>query len=116
MTPAPDPHTATARLAGLSATKRVFVQRLLADRPGSGHVPERVPRRPSGVTVPCSLAQRRLWIQEQLAPGLAVYNETCLHRVPAPLDVEALRRTLDEIVLRHEALRTCFDVEDGEPV
>jgi len=117
MTPRPDSQTPTGqRLASLSVAKRAFVQRLLGDRERTKPGLERIPRRPLETTVPCSLAQRRLWIQEQLTPSLPVYNETYLHRVPAPLDIEALRCALDQVVRRHEVLRTCFAVEEGEPV
>jgi amino acid adenylation domain-containing protein len=117
MIPRPDSHAATGqRLASLSDAKRAFVQRLLGDRDRPRPGLERIPRRPLETSVPCSPAQRRLWIQEQLTPALPVYNETYLHRVPAPLEIDALQRALDQIVRRHEVLRTCFAVEEGEPV
>jgi amino acid adenylation domain-containing protein len=117
MNPRPDSQTAAGeRFARLSATKRAFVQRLLGDGEPPSRGLDRIRRRPVDATVPCSLAQRRLWIQEQLTPDLPVYNETYLHRISPPVDVQALQQTLDEIVRRHEALRTCFASDDGEPV
>jgi amino acid adenylation domain-containing protein len=65
---------------------------------------------------PASFAQRRLWFLHQLDPASPVYNIPSPLRIAAPLDLEVLRRTLNEIVRRHEALRTTFTVIDGEPV
>jgi surfactin family lipopeptide synthetase A len=58
--------------------------------------------------LPLSFAQQRLWFIEQLEPGSASYNVSFLFRLHGPLDVQALRRALQEIVRRHEVLRTSF--------
>jgi len=63
-----------------------------------------------------SFAQERLWILERLTPGLAVYNVPRAVRLSGRLDVTALRRSLTEIVRRHETLRTRFSAPDGRPV
>src|SRR6266404_273262 len=65
---------------------------------------------------PASSAQRRLWFLHQLDPNSSVYNITAPLRISAPINVEALRRSLQEIVRRHETLRTTFTTVDGEPV
>ncbi|HZE87925.1 MAG TPA: condensation domain-containing protein, partial [Verrucomicrobiae bacterium] len=63
---------------------------------------------------PLSFAQRRLWFLDRLEPGGAAYNLPSAVRLAGDLDVEALARTLTEIVRRHEALRTRFvEGEDG---
>ncbi|WP_369414579.1 non-ribosomal peptide synthase/polyketide synthase [Corallococcus soli] len=64
---------------------------------------------------PLSFAQQRLWFLDQLQPGSAFYNLPAAVRLSGPLDVEALRRTFDELVRRHESLRTTFQVRDGQP-
>ncbi|HEX2190565.1 MAG TPA: amino acid adenylation domain-containing protein, partial [Longimicrobiaceae bacterium] len=66
--------------------------------------------------LPLSFAQRRLWFLEQLEPGAGRYNVLHPLRLRGPLDPPALRRALSEVVRRHEALRTRFLEEDGEPV
>src|SRR5262245_48962441 len=58
--------------------------------------------------VPVSLAQQRLWIVDQLEGAGAAYHIPAGVRLRGELDVGALKRTLDTIVERHEALRTRF--------
>ncbi|MBV9774092.1 MAG: AMP-binding protein, partial [Gemmatimonadetes bacterium] len=65
--------------------------------------------------LPLSFAQQRLWFLDQMEPGSAAYNMPAALRIRGVLDAEALRRSLEEVVRRHEALRTVFRVVDGEP-
>ena len=65
-------------------------------------------------TFPASYAQQRLWFLDQLEPATALYNVPAAFRLRGRLDVGALERSLNEIVQRHEALRTTFDSRDGE--
>ncbi|MEO8429885.1 MAG: amino acid adenylation domain-containing protein [Acidobacteriota bacterium] len=64
---------------------------------------------------PASFAQQRLWFLDQLEPGTAVYNISRAVRLRARLDPAVFERSLREIVQRHEALRTVFRAERGEP-
>ena len=64
---------------------------------------------------PCSFAQRRLWLIDQIRPGSGAYNIPCAVRLKGRLDIDALHRSLNEIVRRHEVLRTSFRAVDGEP-
>jgi amino acid adenylation domain-containing protein len=61
-------------------------------------------------------AQQQLWFLEQLQPGTTAYNNPGAVLLEGPLDIEALARSLGEIVRRHEALRTTFFLDAGEPV
>ena len=65
---------------------------------------------------PLSFAQQRLWFLDQLEPNTAVYNIPDTHYFNGPLNLDALERSLSEIVRRHEILRTTFQSSDGEPV
>ncbi|NOK14931.1 non-ribosomal peptide synthetase, partial [Corallococcus exercitus] len=64
---------------------------------------------------PLSFAQQRLWFLDQLAPDDASYNLPVALRLLGRLDVEALRRSFEALVARHEALRTTFFEHEGQP-
>src|SRR5690606_2995684 len=66
--------------------------------------------------LPLGFAEQRMWFLERLSPGQAAYNIPRAVRMQGALDVDALRRALDALVLRHEALRTVYEERDGEPV
>lgn len=65
---------------------------------------------------PLSFAQQRLWFIDQLEPGSFLYNVCSSVRIEGPLNVPALQRSFNEIVRRHEILRTTFRLVDREPV
>ncbi len=62
-----------------------------------------------------SFAQRRLWFIQQFEGDTSTYNVPVATRLRGSLDQQALRAAVDDIVERHEALRTVFPVEGGEP-
>ena len=70
----------------------------------------------SGASLPLSFAQQRLWFLDQLEPGNPVYNIPGSVRLSGSLDLSALNQSLNEIIKRHEALRTSFAMLDGQPV
>jgi len=63
-----------------------------------------------------SFAQRRLWFLAQIAGASQAYHISGGFRLLGELDVQVLRRALDQIVCRHEALRTTFSQIEGGPV
>ena len=67
-----------------------------------------------GASLPLSFAQERMWFLYQLSPGAAAYNIPASVRLHGPLNKAALRWSLDELVRRHEALRTTFTQSDGQ--
>jgi acyl carrier protein len=78
-------------------------------------VPPLVPQlRPA--RVPLSFAQQRLWFMNKVTPGMSLYNIPAALRLKGMLDVAALQKALDEMVRRHEILRTTFPEIDGAPV
>ncbi len=64
---------------------------------------------------PLSFGQERLWFLDQLDPGDASYNIQLIRRLRGPLDVAALRLAFDDVVARHEPLRTRFPNVAGSP-
>jgi amino acid adenylation domain-containing protein len=64
---------------------------------------------------PLSFAQERLWFLNQLAPGNPFYNIPAALRFNFPINVPVFERSLNEIVRRHETLRTTFRLLNGEP-
>src|SRR6185436_6953457 len=73
---------------------------------------ERVDR---GARLPLSFAQQRLWFLERMGDLGSTYHIPTRLRLGSELDRAALRRALDAIVARHEALRTAFPASDGVP-
>ncbi|MEX2286658.1 MAG: amino acid adenylation domain-containing protein, partial [Planctomycetaceae bacterium] len=65
---------------------------------------------------PLSFAQQRLWLLEQLDPGNPVYNIPLAIRLTGALNIDALNRTLNDVVARHESLRTRIAVTNDEPM
>lgn len=76
----------------------------------------RLERRVRAGCVPLSFAQEQLWLQEQLSPGGTEYNVPLSVRVRGPLDVAAMCASLEEVVRRHESLRTRFEWQGEAPV
>ncbi|HEU4561404.1 MAG TPA: condensation domain-containing protein, partial [Longimicrobium sp.] len=96
------------QLAKLQERLRV----LRGEAPAAGGIRRRTGTEP----VPLSFAQQRLWFVDRLQPGNTAYNTPTVLRLRGRLDVAVLARSLDEVVRRHEALRTSFPLVDGEPV
>jgi amino acid adenylation domain-containing protein len=105
-----------ARIAALSPEKRALLERLLR-RNGVDVAPLEIRRRPrSSTDLPLSFAQRRLWFLDQLAPGSSFYNVVDSIQFDEPVDASILEVSLNEIVRRHETLRTTFELRSNEPV
>jgi amino acid adenylation domain-containing protein len=70
---------------------------------------------PRDGNLPLSFAQQRLWFIDQLEPGNSAYNIPAAIRLKGLLNLAALEQSLNEIVKRHESLRTTFVMVDGRP-
>ncbi len=66
--------------------------------------------------IPLSFAQQRLWFLDQLEPGSTVYLIPRTLRIEGDIEVYSLKRSLQELIHRHESLRTTFAEREGQPV
>lgn len=73
------------------------------------------PRNPNLKRLPLSFAQQRLWFLDQLHPYNPFYNIFIALQLEGTLCVQVLEKSLNEIIRRHEALRTTFLWDDDQP-
>jgi amino acid adenylation domain-containing protein len=109
------------RLAVEVALRDLFARSVLADFARGLETASRAELPPiepveRGGDFPLSFAQQRLWFVERLAGAGTAFHIPVGQRLCGELDRGALRRALDRIVARHEALRTVFAEVDGAPV
>ena len=100
--------------AGAADKRKSLLDLLRAERGLQKADSDRIARVTGGSPAPLSFAQQRMWFIDQFQPRSAAYNISVIRPYGA-LRLEALERTLDEIVRRHEVLRTRFIVVEGEP-
>jgi amino acid adenylation domain-containing protein len=117
----PSSNAASASLPTLSEAKREAVKRLLERRlrgeaKDQSAVSRTIAPCPSDSIRQLSFAQERLWFLDQLNPDSAVYNVPTAVRLSGAVEPWTLERSVNEIVRRHEALRTTFTTVDGQPV
>jgi hypothetical protein len=92
------------RLAALSPQKRALLIRALEAKGAEFG------------SFPLSYAQQRLWFLDQLEPGTSAYTIYASFRLAGQLNTAVLKRSLNEIVRRHAALRTTFPTIEGQPI
>ncbi len=102
--------TAT-RIENLSAEKRALLSKLLKDR--SGHKAQAIPKRHTEDGAPLSFAQERMWFLAQLDSENPNYNVAGAIRISGRLNVPILEQCVNEVVRRHEVLRTAFRTVHG---
>jgi amino acid adenylation domain-containing protein len=103
-------------IEGLSARElSALLSRLRVKKgPADGDRIERQPR--DGTAFPLSFAQQRIWFLDQLVPGNPAYNVAGAIAIAGPLLAGVLELALRAVVWRHEALRTRFPLQGGQPV
>ena len=109
-------NTLSERIASLPPDKRELLERRLGAKknaPADERIQPRV--RPENAA-PLSFAQQRLWFLDQLEPGLSLYNLPFAFPLNGRISVPVLERCFNEIVRRHEVLRTTFSTEVGRPI
>src|SRR5215813_11389405 len=103
------------RIAALDPKKRELLMQRLKERAG--------PQSPTGIkslprdgrTFVLTYAQQRLWFLQQLEPNTAHYNIPESLALTGKVEIGAVEKSLREVIKRHEALRTSFREENGEP-
>jgi amino acid adenylation domain-containing protein len=103
------------QISGLSIEKRQLLERYLKTAGLNLTNTVILPQSRETNRFPLSFAQQRLWFLDQLEPNTAVYNIPDMHYFTGALNLDALERSVSEIVRRHETLRTTFHIVDGEP-
>ncbi|MBE9224524.1 amino acid adenylation domain-containing protein [Phormidium sp. LEGE 05292] len=104
-----------ARKSKLSPTQLALLQKRLRGEVDSDFKLEAIPRRSNRNRLPLSFTQQRLWFLQQLEPENHFYNECGAIQLTGSLDIESLEKSINEIVQRHEALHTVFEVVEGQP-
>ncbi|QDY81409.1 non-ribosomal peptide synthetase [Streptomyces qinzhouensis] len=64
--------------------------------------------------IPLSFAQRRMWLTHQLERGAETYNISPAFRLTGPLDRAALAAAVQDVVDRHEILRTVYVTDEND--
>ncbi|MDO8544834.1 MAG: amino acid adenylation domain-containing protein [Opitutaceae bacterium] len=75
-----------------------------------------IPLRTDTGEIPLSFAQERLWFLDQLEPGSPVYNVCQAVRMRGTLDINLLEKSINDVIRRHEPLRTNFITSEGRAV
>jgi amino acid adenylation domain-containing protein len=105
------------QLASLSPSQRALLElRLMQKSKRSRPERETIKRQTGRDSAPLSYHQQGLWVLDRLMPGTAVYHSPTAARLYGELDVPMLTKALQEIVARHDGLRTSFKTIDGSPV
>ena len=100
----------------LSPVKQALLEQRLKR---ASHEPVRgpeIPKRPDRNVAPLSFTQRQMWVIDQMTPGNPAYNVPVGYRIRGALNVTALEDSVNEVIKRHEALRTTFAIKDGDPL
>ncbi|QIB42195.1 condensation domain-containing protein [Streptomyces aureoverticillatus] len=95
-----------------SPDREELLRRRLAGRAGRAGSPAKVQR---AAHPELSFGQRRIWFIDRLQPGSAAYTIPLAHRLRGEVDRAALDAALADVVRRHEALRTRYPADKGEP-
>src|SRR6266403_1014654 len=99
----------------LSPAKQALLEQRLQGVSATNARAPVIPVRTERDVAPLSFSQLQMWVLDQITPGNPAYNLPNGFRLKGALDVHALERSFNEIVRRHEILRTSFMVRAGEP-
>ena len=106
----------TELLKRLSPAQRALLLKELQKEAAQKHEEHKITRRSEAGPIPLSFSQQRLWFLSQVVPNSPVYNVPEAVHLSGQLNVAALEQSLNEIIRRHDVLRTSFMVVSGQPV
>ncbi|QQE72804.1 amino acid adenylation domain-containing protein [Brevibacillus composti] len=100
----------------LSAAKQLLLEKRLKGKGKTSSPAPAIKRRENRELAAVSYPQERMWFVNQLQPESAAYNVPGALRLTGEVDVAALKKSIDEIIRRHDVLRTTFRAVDGRLV
>jgi len=104
------------QIAQLPPEKRELLEMMLLEQGVDLSQVLIVPQSRENKAFPLSFSQQRLWFLDKLEPGSPLYNIPAVLRLKGTLNSSALQQSFQEIIKRHEVLRTVFSEEKGEAV
>ncbi|NOY58552.1 MAG: hypothetical protein GXO75_06420, partial [Calditrichaeota bacterium] len=105
------------KLGNLSPEKIELLRKKLQKQQASRKQIKTIPKRTDQSLYPMSTAQKRLWFLDQLDSGSAFYNIPSALRISGQLDIAAMEGAINDLVARHEILRSYYTIGNGgEPV
>ena len=104
------------RTSRLSEAKHALLEQRLKGKGSATARSKAIPRLSDRRHLPLSFAQQRLWFLHQLEPANPFYNMPAVVGLEGDLDVLALEATLNDLLRRHEALRTTLPLRQGQPI
>ncbi|MBE9031360.1 amino acid adenylation domain-containing protein [filamentous cyanobacterium LEGE 11480] len=109
-------HSKQESLQGEALKQALIQQQLKKAAAGRLSLSDRILPDETSDNIPLSAAQKRIWLMQQLEPDVAFANRPLAIRFQGMLDLQVLEQSLSTILQRHEALRTIFPSQAGEPV
>lgn len=106
----------TERTAELSLKRRALLVQKLMQRLPERDGTQTISRRKEGDALPLSFNQEGLWFLDQLEPDSPRFCLSGNLRLKGELKVKVLKESINELVKRHEALRTTFKAVDEDPL
>jgi len=100
----------------IDTAREELIRRMGAGRPLASTAPPPITPRGDGVTPPMTDEQKHVWLHSASVPGQPIYNEPITIRYRGRFDYHAFLRAFDDLLQRHEALRTSFAALDSDPV
>jgi amino acid adenylation domain-containing protein len=110
-----DVSTVQQRITNLSPAKQRLLELRLNRKAETPANKQAIPRRERAEAYPVSFGQQRMWLIQQLEPDASIYNMPKILKLNGPLNLAALQQALNEVVARHEVLRTTINPVNEEP-